>query len=173
MARPIVIEGPDGAGKSTLIQKLGDVLPHVPTPTGGASKDAAELLLRIRNLEEAGDYVLFDRCSHISDCIYRRSLGKIPLVYEDYLHERLRKWNPVIVYCRLDNSKAMLENMARHHKDHKPVEYMKAVEKSHMDIVRRYDLTMEVLRNEGMDVFRYDWQTDNFDLLMGHLSCAV
>lgn len=173
MPRPIVVEGPDGAGKSTLVQDLGQALPHKPTPTGGKSKDAADLLLRIRQLETASPLSVFDRCSHISDCIYRRALGMPTLITEQYLHQQLKKWNPVIIYCRLESTEEMLNNISSKFKAHKPPEYLAEVRKNQLDIVRRYDLTMDILSKEGMDVIPYDWQADSFEILMGKLSCAV
>lgn len=104
----IVIEGPDGAGKSTLIEKLSREL-DIPVAPRVVSKDA-EAMVDLQawvhdNLEAGWQNTIFDRHRLISEPIYGPALRSDPQPgFDDplWFYEELTRFyliNPLVVYC--------------------------------------------------------------------------
>ena len=74
----IIVEGPDGAGKTTLIQKLQydfpslTIRPRFCTSTGGPIEELSLAVYRdyTRGIQEGSRFVLYDRHPIISEYIY-------------------------------------------------------------------------------------------------------
>lgn len=103
----LIIEGPDGAGKTTLIKGLSDAL-DIPIAQRVVSKDAEAMtdLQRWvdRNLELGFQRTLFDRHRLISEPIYGPAMHRSAPGFTDitWLGPRMNAFariNPVIVYC--------------------------------------------------------------------------
>ena len=67
----IIIEGPDGAGKSTLAKKLSKKLDKKVLHTGGPSSTLEELIGRVKIIEANPDCIV-DRFPYLSEIIYRK-----------------------------------------------------------------------------------------------------
>lgn len=103
----IILEGPDGAGKTTLANTLSKELSLPIAPRVVSKETEAMTDLRVwtdDNLKRDFQDVIFDRHRLISDPIYRGVLGKHnPRLYDpQWLAEALRKFveiDPVIIFC--------------------------------------------------------------------------
>lgn len=172
--RPIVIEGPDGAGKSTLVRKVSEGLGRPFSHTGGATDGLDQLNRACRAqsvLMLSGE--ILDRCVFISDDIYKISMGQIPILPPAILVARFWTLNPVIVYCRLNSVATMKSLTVETKKAHKPPEYLEEVRKHFSEVVRRYDSKMELLTQEGFTVLGYNWMKDDYQVFERALrSCA-
>lgn len=71
----IVLEGPDGGGKSTLAHRLSEVLNWPVVKSKGPPADQEELLARIDAYRKMGPYIIFDRHPIVSNTIY----GKVSM----------------------------------------------------------------------------------------------
>lgn len=118
----IIVEGPDGAGKSTLIRQIQkrwpdlEVAPRVVSPD---TKDLVDLQQWVdHNLAEGFQYKLFDRYRLISEFIYGPALryqmrpGFTSRVWTQVSMRKFRDISPVIIYCMppLEIVKANIEN---------------------------------------------------------------
>lgn len=157
--RTVIVEGPDGAGKSTLIQVLAEGLGRSLVHTGGprATKEEVDEAMRMVEVRQAG---LFDRCSHISNPIYASVDGRQdPFTPEEY-RARLASFKPIVVYCRLRSVDRMLSLILSTTKAHKPPEYLETVRKSYPKIVDLYDRHMSEIE-KVVPVIRYSWDEDH------------
>ena len=105
----IVVEGPDGAGKTTLINVLAETF-DLPIEERVVSKETKALTdLRVwtdRNLEAGFVFKLFDRHRLISDPVYRWAIPtKQPdkdLYEVNWLEKSLERFqdiDPIIIFC--------------------------------------------------------------------------
>lgn len=118
----IIVEGPDGAGKTTLISQLAQEfdLPIAPRVVSKQTNDLTDLQQWVdKNLQEGFQYRLFDRHRLISEFCYGPTLrpvqrpGFTDLMWVHHSLRRLyREVRPVIIYClpSLEVIKANLEN---------------------------------------------------------------
>lgn len=75
---PIIIEGPDGAGKSTLAKSLADALDmNILKMTANGDQSAQEYLQKL-----ACDGVIIDRC-WVSEQVYSDLFGRKPRIDND------------------------------------------------------------------------------------------
>lgn len=75
---PIVIEGPDGAGKSTLAKSLAGALDmNILKMTANGGQSAREYMQKL-----ACDGVIIDRC-WVSELVYSNLFGREPRISED------------------------------------------------------------------------------------------
>jgi len=110
----LIIEGPDGAGKTTLIKKLSRAL-DIPIAPRVVSKDA-EAMVDLqrwvdRNLATGFQRMLFDRHRLISEPIYGPALGRSSDGFNDltWLAPRIHRFSrikPIIIYCLPEKSTA-------------------------------------------------------------------
>ena len=153
--RTVIVEGPDGAGKSELIRVLAEGLGRNPSHTGGprATKEGVDEAMRMVEVRKAG---LFDRCSHISNPIYASVDGREdPFTLGEY-RTRLASFNPIVVYCRLRNVDQMLSHILTTVKAHKPPSYLEIVKANYPRIVSLYDEHMTEIE-KIVPVIRYSW----------------
>ena len=158
----IVVEGPDGSGKSTYIKQ---VLFNNRTPqvqhNGGPPKSIEDLLTRISAIYSAPDGYVLDRWAPISEIVYGSVLRPMPLLPVHSLLEHIDLHRPLIVYCRPPMT-TLLANATRiiqlaKEKDHKPDEHTKQVIENQVAIVQEYDVLMRYLVSRKHNVLRYDY----------------
>lgn len=98
----IVLEGPDGGGKSTLADELSDYLGYVVQRGSGPPKAPNEINLRIENYLTF-DERIFDRHPAVSQVIYDsiRGGGNLP---DATLLRRFYTQDNLFIYCRSTNA---------------------------------------------------------------------
>lgn len=158
LTRHIVLEGPDGSGKSTLFAKLKLAGFPIGSHNGGppvSSEDARSRLSRIAlNLP-----AVWDRCLAISDQVYRFSLREPFNLPPNELFAWLNRVDPVIVYCRPPD-KFILEAEVTV-RAHKPQAHVDKVKDHRRTLIYEYDNLMGYLGSEmNLDINGYDYTQD-------------
>lgn len=106
----IIVEGPDGAGKTTLIAKIREAYPDLDVAPRVVSKETKALTDMQdwvnQNLNEGFQYRLFDRHRLISEFVYgpvlRANMQHPGFDDPSWVYWSLRKFyhlDPVIIYC--------------------------------------------------------------------------
>lgn len=105
----IIVEGPDGGGKTTLIKKIQEAYPDLEVAPRVVSKDTEAMVDMQdwvnRNLAEGPQYKLFDRHRLISEFIYGPILrqqqhpGFNSPIWVHHSLRRFRELRPVVIYC--------------------------------------------------------------------------
>lgn len=162
----IIVEGPDGSGKSTLIEQLSKELGY-PIFKSGGPKDPElmkDTLYQLGKLSLKNEVYLCDRVPWISERIYGKALNR-PMVVPLRILENCLTLDQKIIYCFSENSEQMLTNMSREFKAHKPKEHTEGVIKNHADICKAYQELMEIVR-QSVPVFDYNWKDYNHQQLL-------
>lgn len=174
MKKPIVIEGPDGSGKSALRDRLAADLRRTPIHTGGPTRTRNDVLRRNEAMMGfAPEKVIFDRVSPISDTVYRQAEGRKILVKPEEQIQFLKRFGAVIIYCCLGSSAEMVEHIDRTPKAHKPEDYLEKVLAMHPKVVEAYEEVITAAQDSGLPVIRYNWKTDSYPDLLRWLACVA
>jgi thymidylate kinase len=138
----IVLEGPDGAGKSTLGEVLTKSLGAVLLHTGGPIQSVKEFKHRTTHLHSftrctEPQPLIIDRLPFISEFVY----GGSSIIHQEELCDQFdffcNMFKPHIVYCRTD-PETMVKNIVKG-KPHKPEEWVKHITESAPKIQARYE----------------------------------
>lgn len=149
MSGVIIVEGPDGSGKSTLVKNLKSrfVLKSLKTIKHGPPADAQDLYERCRDLlmeaTESGNHCIIDRFGLIGEQIYGPILrGKdlwveIPQKKQEIL-TAFNTLNPFIIYCRPPAT--IIASLANHEvKSYDTPEHLQALQDNQLLIIKSYD----------------------------------
>lgn len=177
LKKPIVVEGPDGSGKTTLIAKVSEWL-NVPVfHTGGPPATKEELLDRIHRIEAAQFDCVFDRVPFISEPIYRKADGKPMLIPEEELRQGLVRMNPTIIWCELPTVQDMFAGISTEKKSHKSDEHLQEVFRNYHRIAALYRETKKELRASGFDIIQWNykkgWEVTLRYRIRRNLACAA
>ena len=161
----IIVEGPDGAGKSTLITKLVSDFGFNVYRSGGP-KDAENMKRVVKEMAllalDPTTIYLCDRAPWISELVYSQALGREPVMPMDFFSPCFAL-SQRIIYCNLNDSVSMLSNMSREFKAHKPAEHTAQVVKNYQEICNLYDELIDEMEIAGMDIFGYDWMNGSYE----------
>lgn len=176
----IYLEGPDGSGKTTLIDSIGDVLEGANVyydvhgkklvstyPQDPNRLTERQLFAALRKMAKSNYVYIVDRCV-ISDIVYRVFDNYKPVTILHKVIEFLKKYNSRIflVYCRTEKAeKYMLERG-----DNNPIAVTK-----HKEISRVFDLVMsEIAANIKYNYYKYDFtKKRSLNELLGMISYFV
>lgn len=157
----VVVEGPDGGGKSTLIDnlRLESKRHYVALRRSGAPDNADEIVTVVNwmNRMSIGMVPLIcDRHPLISEPIYGQTLRGSSLldgVYSvDDIKENFLDHVSRVIYCRPPTG-VILKKMQENHQ-------LKGVHEHIEEITRKYDHTMRLITHWGVRVFQYDWSAE-------------
>lgn len=172
-SKVIVIEGPDGAGKSTLAQDLSDYFQWPIIHTGGPIRSRSEFLKKVvtYNLMSPEAPVIYDRIPYISDQIYAPIAGHKSATSGSELNYMLERIRPVIVYCALTDNESMSRRISIEHKEHKTYEHLNQIQANHNEIVQRYYQLFSNLHYSH--VLHFNWMKDDIRNLMQEINRRV
>lgn len=153
----VVVEGPDGSGKSTLIDNLRLTCSRhfVSLRRSGPPKNADELTSIIRwmtRMEVSLVPLICDRYPLISEPIYGNAIRGTNLldgIYDVDAQKAIFKSVDRVIYCRPPTS-------VIYHKIHANPQLKGVVEKIE-EITQNYDHVMKLLAHWGVHVTWYDW----------------
>lgn len=171
---PVIIEGPDGSGKSTLVAKLSRDLNLPIHHPGGPPINRYEFIRRLNFYSQNRGKFIFDRAPHISELIYPEAMGRLSVVGNSMLYHLLESLNPVIVYCRRKNMRDMWESIDHSKKPHKTSQHLAEVLARFKNIVDGYDALLLSKPLPVKEVILYDWSEMSYpELLKKVLICAA
>jgi hypothetical protein len=174
----IVIEGPDNAGKSTLLDQILSALciPAIRPPSYNKIYDKGEQEVTkytewmLRDFEASKQQtIVYDRHPLISANIYEPILinRNSILLNERYnaLAYEFAKINPIIVYCRPPMS--TITNWGIRSQ-------MNGVKENITKIIQQYDYMMPRIKSYGFDVLYYDYtDAGAFEVLIKLLKVGI
>lgn len=128
----IVLEGPDGGGKSTLAQTLLRELGLTYVPSEGPARAEGEIDRRIERYFLMKGDLLFDRHPCISQLAYR--VVHDQPAPQGFLIDKFYKLKPILIYCRPHSSS---NHQASGEWD--TPEYLAAVDKNFGALMEWYD----------------------------------
>jgi len=171
--RPIIVEGPDGSGKSTLVAKLSRDLNLPIHHPGGPPINRDEFTHRLNFYSQNRDKFIFDRAPHISELIYPKAVGRLGVVGNSMLYHLLESLNPVIIYCRRKSMRDMWESIDHSKKAHKTPQHMAEVLSQFKNIVDGYDALL-LKAPPVKTIISYDWAEMPYtELLTKVQKCAA
>lgn len=155
----IILEGADGAGKTTLAKRLAKDLGfhyHKPLkPT--CRRDVAEF---IRMATAPTGNLVMDRSTQISDVIYSKVLKQPQYTCGESLVDA------VYVACVPSKLK-----VSKHFKPHKSIDEVNNAVRHRAEIVRAYDNFFN--HSFGDELIRYNWHKDSYYKLLALLRSKV
>jgi hypothetical protein len=168
----IFVEGPDGSGKSHLVQRLQNDLERPAILTGGPPKNAGQMRTRfnwVKALCQDHNGLIFDRAPMICEIVYPALVGRLNYFSRKECVDELIATNPIVVYCRRPLAD-MRESISQSPKGHKSSEHLRQVLDSYPDLVNRYHVVMDRLEAIGVPVIRYDFERDSYQELLDCLA---
>ena len=150
--RPIIIEGADGSGKSTLIKQQFPGAIHA----GGPPKTSEELLARL-DLPVPGN--VYDRWTAISEQIYGPIIHGRNLLSTWYFDQAIMDKRPMFIYCRPPTHVMKMNLKAQIEKPHKNPEFIEQVCMKADEIRAAYDdlMLIDLPTRLGAFVLTYDY----------------
>ena len=153
--RIVAIEGPDGAGKTTLIENLRNnsrryfvvMRSAAPPPSPKVRAQFGRAVAEVARVMDPC-VVICDRYTSISECTYSPIIRGESGPTHDELFDEIRSID-LIVYCR-PNTGTILANVAR-------TKQMDGVVQRTLSLIESYDQTMEAISKYKV-VLRFDYE---------------
>lgn len=154
----IILEGPDGGGKSTLLDVLGKRYGWATRHSGGPILDHANYLYRYNSLMLSPNQVILDRCMFISEAVYAPIFGReLPPTFHQRATHFFYHRRPLVIWCYPPPGTPMPEQK-------NPLfdtpEYVAKLETRRDEIHKAYSSLMSVMSGDTPHVYRYDIVTE-------------
>ena len=173
----LVLEGPDGGGKSTLLQAIKDADMNLETlHPGKPPTDYMSLLEMLNSQIQVPKQAIrvYDRLTCISEWVYRpfRIDPTIDVVNEQGVYSSLLEsqmvigahMNWVIIYCRPDTEVLLSQSHLFNEND--TDDTIRVVQEHAKEIIYTYDALMVRLERFGFKVVRFDYINHDMDELI-------
>ena len=167
----IVVEGPDGAGKSTLVAKLAQRLGFTAYPLGGKPDTLADVYKYMQMCEERAreSHVVQDRVTHISTFVYDVLIDPIRAGAALSRLHHLAAARPLVIYCRpalTNRLREVAETRDESTKKYKSEAHRIWVQANLDHIISLYDSLFHALRFLNVETFTYSYDvTSDADLI--------
>jgi len=160
----IIVEGMDSSGKTTLIRKLSADLQLLVMNNRRLPHHAQDIIKFQRRALGMDRHfpVILDRLATISEPIYGplcRNTGMLKVKVRDLLVLQLKFSRSIIIYCRPCKDTIF--------KFEEP--QMEGVLSNREDLLNWYDRDMLALERVGIPVYRYDWESDDYQVLLNQV----
>jgi hypothetical protein len=152
----LIVEGPDNAGKSTLIGQIKETFNIESIHAGGPPKNLRDIeTRRAAAFKNCLIGIVQDRNYLISDIVYGSVLRKSPCYNNFRLLLQMLQLKPLVIYCR-PRLEQLLEMKNHEVKAHETQEHVDSVVENQKTIVEHYDELMKIV---GMHttVLTYDY----------------
>lgn len=164
--RPIIVEGPDGAGKTWLCRDLAHIFKAEIVHTGGRIKDQDDYDRRVQGVFNDFRYkprVIFDRVPPLSELVYGQTKDpedRVLVGTRDFLRQTCR--TPIVVMCHPPRPLPPFEQWAEAQKakPHKPEHDLRIVHGNQSLILARYRDLEYLLRHATPEVPLYSYRYD-------------
>lgn len=169
LLKPIILEGVDGTGKTTLFNYLtGTLNLKSAGHDGGPPEDAADVWRRLA-LTAAEGAAVRDRTPAISDFVYAKVFKRDPKIPMVEALSWLQKFKPLVIHCSIPPNKILAQKVET--KPHKSKEHVAQVESNLWNLIIEYQDLMDFLQDQGgVQVLLYDWTLDqNYEILTSWL----
>lgn len=163
----IILEGPDGGGKSVMASKIHDEfeLPiiHPGKPPLLESETSGLVFQQLIRAMHKSKWFVYDRCTSLSEFVYSRFNPEKCLWpnYRSILFGHLlslRNTDTVFIYCRTDTDRH-IESCVRSDTDD---EQSYELAKSRMvEICAAYDTAFDIMDTLGFDIMTFDWHKES------------
>lgn len=138
----IIVEGPDGSGKSTLILALAKLTGWKIVSGEGPEKEPGEMMRRIERYLKEARYAegystlprIFDRHPCVSQPIYSKFNGTSVVCAQ--ATDKLYELKNVVVYCQPPDSTRQVNHQG---KPHDRGNHLKAITENHSQICSLYE----------------------------------
>jgi adenylate kinase family enzyme len=162
----IVVEGPDGSGKTTLAEKLLKTFPQFeyqkPVPSKGPEGQTSQYMITWMNgrfkMVKSGTNYIMDRINLVSEEIYGPICRGYSMLCDDMrMVDALSNFfgtKPIIIYCRPDEE-TIFENLNKDQSFQ-----MVGVRENITEIIQAYDRFFGVWESVGVDIQRYNYKLD-------------
>lgn len=167
----LIVEGPDGAGKTTLVKELSEKLgwPIAEKAVGSDTKALTDLKKWVeKNVNDGWQNVIFDRHRLLSEPVYGPVLRPVgsPEWYDvDWQEEMFCKFlaaQPLIIYC-LPSHETLCQNIEGDPENE--------IVRDHIDqIYRAYVAQCAMLSaTDSVSIFSFDYEVESIDDVLNWL----
>lgn len=144
----IILEGPDGSGKTSLGEQIAPILNRQLIHSGGKPESVEKFHQRFFFAINNSEKYIFDRFNHISELVYGLLLRGRSIIPSNRIYGQLQllaTLPTLIIYARPDKPTLFKRMQELNKKKHKEESLISAVASQSMAIIERYDLVMEDL----------------------------
>lgn len=163
----IVVEGPDGSGKSTLIDQLFRDLNCATYHSGGPKtlQEMSESLESLSVLANSSELYIVDRTPWFSELVYSIALSKPMIMHRAELK---KYWSlpQAVVLCSLETPEDCVNNMSLAHKAHKPFEHTNKVVTHFRKVFKLYQDLFDQIEKHPITSYRYNWKRHDYNHLL-------